>query len=456
MLITKKYLSRRTVLRGMGVSVALPFLDAMAPAQTRLGKTAAAPPTRLACIEMVHGAAGSTVDGSNKHYWSPEKEGSDFEFSQSLKPLEPFREYITIVSDTDLHPAGAWTAAEEGADHFRSSSAYLTATHPKMTEGADIHCGTSIDQMYAQQFGQDTPLPSIQLCIESVDGSGACDYGYACVYADTISWASPTQPLPMTVDPRQAFESLFGDGATPAERSARQRIDGSILDGITQRVADLQRGLGARDRNRLNDYLADVREIERRIQKIEKYNSSSDARALPAAPIGVPDSFEEHAKLMFDLQALAFLTNVTRVSAFKMSRDVCQRVYPESGVKTPFHSCSHHGESPSKIAEFAKLNLYHVSLVPYFLNKLKNTPDGDGNLLDHSMVLYGSPMGDSNAHNHKRVPLFLAGHANGKLKGNLHVRNKDGTPMANVLLTMAHKLGMSMESIGDSTGEIAI
>jgi hypothetical protein len=456
MLITKKYLSRRTVLRGMGVSVALPFLDAMAPAQTPVSKTAAAPRTRLACIEMVHGAAGSTVDGLNKHYWSPEKEGAAFEFTQTLKPLEPFREYITIISDTDLHPAGAWAPAEEGADHFRSSAAFLTAAHPKMTEGADIQCGTSIDQMYAQQFGQDTPLPSIQLCIESVDGSGACDYGYACVYADTISWASPTQPLPMTVDPRQAFESLFGDGATPAERSARQRIDGSILDGIVRRVADLQRGLGPRDRSRLNDYLADVREIERRIQRIEKYNSGGEARALPAAPIGVPDSFEEHVKLMFDLQALAFMTNVTRVAAFKMSRDVCQRVYPESGVKTPFHSCSHHGETPSRIAEFAKLNLYHVGLVPYFLDKLKNTPDGDGNLLDHSMVLYGSPLGDSNAHNHKRVPVFLAGHANGALKGNLHVRTKDSTPMANVLLTMVHKLGMKVDSIGDSTGEIAI
>jgi hypothetical protein len=456
MLITKKYLSRRTVLQGLGVSVALPFLDAMAPAQTPVSKTAAAPRTRLACIEMVHGAAGSTVDGLNKHYWSPEKEGADFEFTQTLKPLEPFREYITIVSDTDLHPAGAWAPAEEGADHFRSTAAFLTAAHPKMTEGADIQCGTSIDQMYAQQFGQDTPLPSIQLCIESVDGSGACDYGYACVYADTISWASPTQPLPMTVDPRQAFESLFGDGATPAERSARQRIDGSILDGIVRRVADLQRGLGPRDRSRLNDYLADVREIERRIQRIEKYNSGGEARALPAAPIGVPDSFEEHVKLMFDLQALAFMTNVTRVAAFKMSRDVCQRVYPESGVKTPFHSCSHHGETPSRIAEFAKLNLYHVGLVPYFLDKLKNTPDGDGNLLDHSMVLYGSPLGDSNAHNHKRVPVFLAGHANGALKGNLHVRTKDSTPMANVLLTMVHKLGMKVDSIGDSTGEIAI
>jgi hypothetical protein len=456
MLITKKYLSRRTVLQGMGVSLALPFLDAMAPAQTPVSKTAAAPRTRLACIEMVHGAAGSTVDGSNKHYWSPEKEGADFDFTQTLKPLEPFREYITIVSDTDLQPAGAWAPAEEGADHFRSTAAYLTAAHPKMTEGADIHCGISIDQMYAQQFGQDTPLPSIQLAIESVDGSGACDYGYACVYADTISWASPTQPLPMTVDPRQAFESLFGDGATPAERSARQKIDGSILDGIVRRVADLQRGLGPRDRSRLNDYLADVREIERRIQKIEKYNSTGEARALPAAPIGVPDSFEDHVKLMFDLQALAFMTNVTRVAAFKMSRDVCQRVYPESGVKTPFHSCSHHGETPSRIAEFAKLNLYHVGLVPYFLDKLKNTPDGDGNLLDHSMVLYGSPLGDSNAHNHKRVPLFLAGHANGALKGNLHLRTKEGTPMANVLLTMVNKLGMKVGSIGDSTGEIAI
>jgi hypothetical protein len=440
----------------MGVSLALPFLDAMAPAQTPVSKTAAAPRTRLACIEMVHGAAGSTVDGSNKHYWSPEKEGADFDFTQTLKPLEPFREYITIVSDTDLQPAGAWAPAEEGADHFRSTAAYLTAAHPKMTEGADIHCGISIDQMYAQQFGQDTPLPSIQLAIESVDGSGACDYGYACVYADTISWASPTQPLPMTVDPRQAFESLFGDGATPAERSARQKIDGSILDGIVRRVADLQRGLGPRDRSRLNDYLADVREIERRIQKIEKYNSTGEARALPAAPIGVPDSFEDHVKLMFDLQALAFMTNVTRVAAFKMSRDVCQRVYPESGVKTPFHSCSHHGETPSRIAEFAKLNLYHVGLVPYFLDKLKNTPDGDGNLLDHSMVLYGSPLGDSNAHNHKRVPLFLAGHANGALKGNLHLRTKEGTPMANVLLTMVNKLGMKVGSIGDSTGEIAI
>jgi hypothetical protein len=456
MYITRKHLSRRTVLRGMGVSLALPFLDSMVPAQTPLSKTAANPKTRLACIEIVHGAAGSTVDGSNKHYWSPEKEGADFEFTQTLKPFEPFREYVTIVTGTDLIPATAHSPKEEGADHFRSSAAFLTAAHPKMTEGADILCGTSIDQIYAQQFGQDTPIPSIQLCIESLDGSGACDYGYACVYADTISWADATTPLPMTLDPRMIFENLFGEGGTPAERQQRQQVNRSILDWISHSVAKLQRGLEPGDKARLANYLENVREIERRIQRIEKYNSSGAARALPAAPIGVPDSYDEHVKLMFDLQALAFMTNMTRVSAFKMSRDVNQRVYPESGVKTPFHSCSHHAESPARIAEFAKINLYHASLVPYFLQKLRDTPDGDGNLLDHSMVLYGSPIGDSNAHNHKRLPILLAGKANGQLKGNMHVKPDDGTPLANVLVSMMHKLGVEIDQIGDSTGVVAI
>jgi hypothetical protein len=456
MFLTKKHLSRRTILRGVGASLALPLLDSMVPAQTPLAKTAGAPRSRLCCIEMVHGSAGSTVDGSNKHYWSPEKDGADFEFTQTLEPLTPLRDYITVISDTDLRPAGAFADAEEGGDHFRSSSVFLTAAHPKLTMGADILCGTSIDQLYAQQFGQDTPLPSLQVCIESVDASGHCDYGYACVYSDTISWASPTQPLPMTVDPRSVFESLFGDGSTPEERALRQQANGSVLDRIMHRVSQLQKGLPASDRTRLNEYLEDVREIERRIQKVESHNRSGIARQLPAAPIGVPDSFEEHVKLMFDLQALAFTTDTTRVSAFKMSRDVCQRVYAESGVKVPFHSASHHGETPAKIADFAKINRYHVSLVPYFLEKLKNTPDGDGNLLDHSLILYGSPLGDSNAHNHKRVPVFLAGHASGKVKGNLHVRCQDMTPMANVLLTILHKAGMNVESIGDSTGVIAI
>ena len=456
MFITKKHLSRRTILRGMGASLALPLLDSMVPAQTPIGKTAAVPKTRLACIEMVHGAAGSTGDGSEKHYWSPAKVGPDFEITQTLQPLEPFRDYLTIVSDTDLHPATAWSAGEEGADHFRSSAVYLTAAHPKMTEGSDYYAGTSIDQVYAQQFGQDTPLPSIQLCIEYVDASGACDYHYACVYADTISWASPTKPLPMIIDPRMAFENLFGDGRTPEERLARQKVNRSILDWISHDVARIQKNLGPSDRHRLNAYLDDVREIERRIQKIEKYNASGEARAIPAAPLGVPDSYEEHVRLMFDLQVLAFMTETTRVSAFKMSRDVSTRVFPESGIKTPFHPLSHHQENPAKIAEFAKLNRYHVSLLPYFFEKLKNTPDGDGNLLDHSMILYGSPMGDGNVHNHKRVPMILMGHAGGKLKGNLHVRCGDSTPMANILLTMMHKLGVGVETFGDSTGEIAI
>jgi hypothetical protein len=452
MFVSKRHLSRRAVLRGMGVTMALPLLDSMVPAQTRM----AAAPTRLACIEIVHGSAGSTGEGTHKHYWSPEKTGGDFEMSSTLEPLAPYRDYLTIVSDTDLHPATAWAAAEEGADHFRSSAVYLTAAHPKMTEGSDYCAGISIDQLYAQKFGQDTPLPSLQLCIEIVDASGACDYGYACVYADTISWASPTEPLPMTLDPRMAFENLFGEGGSAEDRVRRGKVNSSILDWIAQDVKRLQKDLGPGDQQRLSNYLDDVREIERRIQKIEKYNSSGEARVLPAAPLGVPDAFEEHVKLMFDLQALAFMTDTTRVSTFKLSRDVSGRVWPESGVRTPFHPLSHHGESPARIAEFAKLNRYHVSMLPYFLEKLKNTPDGDGNLLDHAMVMYGSPMGDSNVHNHKRVPLVLLGHANGQLKGNLHVRAADGTPMANVMLTMLHKLGVGVESFGDSSGEIQI
>jgi hypothetical protein len=443
------------MLRSMGATVCLPLLDAMIPARTALADTAARPTSRLTCIEMVHGSAGSTMDGTNKHYWSPAGEGSNFEMSDTLSPLANYRDYMTIVTGTDLRPAMASTPEEEGADHMRSSAAYLTAAHPKMTEGADIYNGTSIDQLYAKRFGQDTPLPSLQLCIESADASGACDYGYACVYSDTISWANPTTPLPMTMDPRMAFETLFGDGSTPGERLQRQKINASILDWIGSDVQSLQKNLGTADRSRMNDYLENVREIERRIQHIEKYNASGESRSLPSAPLGVPDSYGEHVKLMFDLQVLAFMTDVTRVSTFKMSRDVCMRVFPESGVTTPFHSCSHHGETPAHVAEFAKINKYHVSLLSYYFEKLKNTPDGDGSLLDHSLTLYGSPMGDSNAHNHKRLPIFLMGHGGG-VRGNNHVRVPDETPMANVLLTMMNKLGMNMDHLGDSTGVINI
>jgi hypothetical protein len=454
MYITQRHISRRTVLRGMGVTMALPFLEAMVPARSVFAK-AAPGKTRLACIEMVHGSAGSSAIGIKKNLWAPAAVGRGFDLSpSSLSPLEPFRDYLTIVSNTDVQNAEAFTAPEIGGDHFRSSSVFLTQTHPKQTQGSDVLVGTSIDQTYAQKFGQDTPIPSMQLCIENVDQAGGCSYGYSCVYTDSISWASPKQPLPMIRDPRVVFDQLFGAGATPEERAERRMEDRSILDWIGASVARLKKDLGAADRARLSDYLEDVREIERRIQKVEAYNKSGEPRDLPGAPVGVPDSFEEHVKLMFDLQALAFASDITRVFALKLGRDASNRVYPDSGVKTAFHSASHHQEREDRILDYSKINRYHVSMVPYFLNKLKNTPDGDSNLLENSLIIYGSPMGDSNLHNHKRCPLFFAGHAGGQLKGNMHVRAADGTPMANALLTAVHKLGIDLPSLGNSTGEL--
>jgi hypothetical protein len=436
----------------MGVTLALPLLDSMVPAQTPLRNTAAYPRPRLACIEMVHGAAGSTDEGASRHYWSPAKDGANFDFSYSLEPLAPFRDYITIISGTDARQAEALVPSEGGADHFRSSAVFLTAAHAKQTAGPDISNGTSIDQFYAQRFGADTSLPSIQLCIENIALSGSCGFNYSCVYSDTISWASPTTPLPMTVNPRIVFETLFGDASLASARSAKT----SILDGIAPGAARLRRNLGAADRGRIGRYLEEVRSIERRIQSTERRNAAARIRELPSAPLGVPDSWEEHVKLMFDLQVLAFAAEITRVSAFKMSRDTSNRIFPESGVKTPFHTLSHHSEKPDLVAEFAKLNRYHAGQLGYFLRRLKETPDGDGNLLDSSLILYGSPMGDSNTHNHRRLPLLLAGHAGGQLKGNLHRMCEPGTRQANFLLTVMHKLGVEIDRIGDSTGEIAI
>ena len=457
MYITKKHISRRTALRGIGVTLSLPLLESMLPAQTPMRQTPAAPKTRLAALEMVHGSAGSTGDGTRLHYWSPEKEGSDFEITPILRFLEPHQEYLTIVSHTDIAPATAYTPAEAGADHTRSSAAFLTGAHARMTEGADIYNGISMDQLYAQKFGQDTPLPSIQLAIEDVGSlTGACGYGYSCVYANTISWSSPTTPLPMERDPRVAFERMFGDGATPEQRLSRRQAKASILDGILGKINDLKKGLGDSDKVRLDDYLDDVREVERRIERAEHHNATREPVELPSAPIGVPDVWTEHVKLMFDLQVLAFVTDTTRVSAYKMGRDVSSRVYTESGVKTPFHSLSHHGNKPDKLAEFAQLNEFHVNQVAYFIDRLKNTPDGDGNLLDHSVVLYGSPMGDGSVHNHLRIPLFLAGKANGQLRGNHHVRCPDATPLANVYLTLLRRMGVDIDTFGDSTGEVAI
>jgi hypothetical protein len=452
MFLTQKHMSRRAALKGMGVTVALPLLDAMVPARTALAQTAAGR-IRLACIEMVHGSAGATAFGASKHMWSPAAVGREFDLTpSSLAPLDPVREHITIVSNTDVRNAEAFSAPEIGGDHFRSSAVFLTQSHPRQTKGSNVFSGTSLDQHYAQRFGQETAIPSLQLCIESVDQAGGCSYGYSCVYTDTISWASATQPLPMIRDPRTAFDQLFGVGATPEERAARRLEDRSILDTINAAVARLRRDLGPADRVRLSAYLDEVREVERRIQKVEAQNTSGEPRELPGAPVGVPDSFSEHVKLMFDLQVLAFAADTTRVFSFKLGRDASSRAYPESGVKTGFHPASHHQEREERITEFAKINRYHVSLMPYFIEKLKNTPDGERSLLDNALVLYGSPMGNSNVHNHKRCPLFLAGHAGGKLRGGLHLKAPDGTPMANVMLSMLHILGLDdIDGFGDST-----
>ena len=447
-LLTGKSISRRSVLRGAGVSLALPLLDSMAPAQIPGRKTSGASPSRLACLEMVHGAAGSSVGNGGRHYWSPARDGADFEFSYCLEPLAPLREFVTIISGTDARQAEAFAPTEVGADHFRSSAVFLTATHPKQTDGADIAGGVSIDQLYARQCGRDTRLPSIQLGIEFLEPTNSCGFTYSCIYSDAISWASPSTPLLPEINPRVVFENLFGDG-TPGQRT------GSVLDGASAPAARLKNRVGTADRNRVDRHLEEIRAVERRIEAIEKRNAGGAERQLATAPLGVPDSWEEHVKLMFDLQVLAFAADITRVASFKMSHDVSNRIFPESGVKSPFHSLSHHNEDASRIAEFARLNRYHVSLVPYFLEKLKNTPDGDGSLLDHSLVLYGSPMGDSNTHNHRRVPLFLAGHAGG-VKGNRHCVCADGTPQANALLAVVRGFGVEIDRVGDSTGEVAL
>ncbi|MET0113855.1 MAG: DUF1552 domain-containing protein, partial [Limnospira maxima] len=332
-LITGKHIARRTFLRGMGAAVAVPFLDAMIPAG-RMGRLVAADidKPRMIAIEMVHGDAGCSEVGAQMGLWAPQGVGRDFDLSgTSMEPLKPWQDYLTVVSNTDARMAEAYRPGEIGGDHFRSSAVYLTQTHPRQTEGSDVYVGKSLDQMFAERFGQETPIPSMQLCIENVDQAGGCAYGYSCVYTDTISWISPTEPLPMIRDPRVAFEQLFGAGATAEERQIRLQTDGSILDWIAAEVTSLKRELGTGDRQRVDQYLNNVRELERRIQLVVAQNESGEVREIPEAPAGVPDSFSEHVKLMFDIQALAFASDMTRVFSFKLGRDGSARVYPESG-----------------------------------------------------------------------------------------------------------------------------
>ena len=456
--ITGKHLQRRTFLRGMGASVALPFLDAMVPAGVWGRSAAEDGPTRLIAIEVPHGHAGGADWGREQFLFAPERIGRDFEIinASALTPLEPYREYLTIVSNTDCRMAEAHDLPEVGGDHPRSAAVFLTQSHPLRTESSDVFVGTSLDQIYAQQVGRSSAIPSMQLAIETIDSGGGCFYGYSCTYQDTISWASPSQPLPSIRDPRVAFDQLFGVGGTATDRSARRRTQQSILDVITADLAHLKVALNPEDRVRMDRYLENVREIERRIQGIEARNTSGEQREIPDAPPGVPDSVDEHIKLMLDLQVLGFQADMTRIFSFKLGRDLSSRVYTESGNMQPFHSASHHVGKPEQILDYNLINRYHVSTLTHLLDQLKDSMEGDAHLLDKTMIIYGGTMGDSNIHNHRRCPLVVLGHANGQLEGNVHLKAPDRTPMANAMLTLMQRLGLKVEDFGDSTGEFAL
>lgn len=443
-LITKKHLPRRTFLRGLGATLSLPLLDSMIPAHTALAQTAARPQIRLGLCFIPHGAVIAN--------WTPIGDGTDFEISRTLMPLEPFRDRLVVISNLAHRNAAPAGPGDNGGDHTRSPAVYLNGVHPKRTDGADIRAGTTIDQIAAAKIGQETPLPSLELAIEDFSGLvGSCDVGFSCAYMNTISWRTPTTPLPMEINPRVVFDRMFGDGATPEERLERIQQERSILDAVTSDVRHLEGKLGPTDRNRVAEYLDTVREIERRIQLAEKQNSNSTL-AVPATPTGIPDDHEAHTKLMFDLMALAFQADITRISTFMMAREVSYRTFPMLGISEGFHPASHHQNNPARLDNLTKINTYHVSLLAHFLERLRATPDGDGNLLDHSLILYGSGMSNSNVHNHSPLPVLLAGGAAGRMKGGRHLKYRENTPMANLLLTILNKAGVEQQSIGDSTG----
>ncbi len=438
--ITRKHLPRRTFLRAAGVSLGLPLLDSMLPAQTPLSKTAAAAKSRLGCIYVPHGAT--------MYKWTPEKDGTDFELPEILTPLEKVRDRVTIVSNL-AHPAAGGVGSDAGADHARSAAVFLSGVHP---EKESVHVGTTIDQLVAQKIGQETPLPSLELSIEDVALS--CGSGYACAYSNTISWKTATVPLPMENNPQVIFEKLFGDGSNNAERLARKQESRSLLDSVTQEVASLQKQLPPADRARLGEYLDDVREIERRIQRAEQ-QVPADLK-VPEAPVGIPEAFDEHFKIMFDLQVLAFKADITRVTSMMYARDTSGAVYPQSGVRDGFHVASHHSNVRASMDKYALINKYHVQLLAYFLEKLRATPEGDGSLLDHSLILYGSSMSNGNQHDHDPLPVLLAGGAAGQMKGGPHITYAPHTPMSNLLLAVLDKMGVQAERQGDSTGKLEI
>jgi hypothetical protein len=436
MFITKKHLSRRTFLQGAGVTIALPFLESMVPAQTPLAKTAAAPTQRFGFIYVPH--------GSIMKDWTPAKEGVGFEFSPILKPLEKFRDQVNVIT-------GLYNSGEPG--HSVSCATFLSGTVP--SKGNVIHLNTTIDQIIAQKIGQTTTFPSMEFATEDHSSHiGSCAGDFLCSYMSTISWRTPTQPLPMELNPRVVFERMFGgDAKTPTERRARMEQNASILDAVGDSLKDLTKGLGKTDQAKLSEYLENVREVERRIQQGEKQRSEHHLVA-PETPVGIPESWEEHARLMFELQALALQSYMTRVVSFMLARELSTLAYPQIGVADGHHPVSHNNNVPEQVAKKAKIDVYHLTLFAEFLEKLKSTPDGDGSVLDHSLFLYGSGMSNGNQHIHTNLPIVLVGGASGRVKGNKHVRVKDTTPLSNLMLTIMDVAGVPTEKYGESTGRV--
>ena len=445
MFISQKHLPRRTFLTGAGVSLALPLLESMIPAGRPLAQTAAAPKTRLGCIYIPHGA---TMDK-----WTPVEEGAAFTFPEILQPLEPFRKQVCVVSNLAHAPVAPWSGEDTGGaeNHVRAAAVFLSGAHP--VKKNEAHVGVTVDQLAARQVGQDTPLPSIELSMEPLN-LNCGDAGFTCAYRNTLSWKSTTLPLPMENNPQIVFERLFGDGSTDAQRRERRGQAKSLLDSIRAEVPGLEKELPAGDRQRLRDYLDEVREIERRVQQVDATLSKS--LDLPDAPVGIPPSFEAHLNLMFDLQVLAYKSEVTRISTLMLARENSNAVYPGSGVREGFHNASHHSNDRKNMDQFAVVNRYHIKMLTSFLEKLRATPDGDGTLLDHAMILYGSSLSDGNEHNFDPLPVLLAGGASGRLRGGRHVRYAPHTPMANLLLAMLHKMDVRTDAIGDSTGPLDI
>jgi hypothetical protein len=436
MFLTKRSLPRRTFLRGVGTAVALPFLEAMTPALTATARTAANAPRRFGAVFFPNGAI--------MEQWNPAAPGVGFEFSPSLKPLEAFRDQLVVVSN--LTRAGT-----TAGDHAVSAAGWLTGVYAKRTEAEDVRAGTSIDQVVARLVGQDTVFPSLELATEDFTGYvGACTVGFSCVYANTLCWSSPTTPLPMEINPRVVFERLFGQPGSPEQRQASRRRDLSILDVITEEANALRRGLGTRDRTRLGEYLDNVREIERRIQRAEEHSRTDIA--APPAPVGIPGDFEEHVALMFDLMAVAYQTDSTRVATFMMSRELSQRTYPQIGVTDQHHGVSHHGNDPEKIAKVARINVYHAGLFAKFLATLQSSPDGDGSVLDHTLLVYGGGMGNPNQHATGPLPMVIAG--GGVPRRNRHLQAASATPVGNLWLTVAQAFASPLEKFGESTGTL--